>query len=249
MENYEDIVLTEEETASALREARKYKHYQAKLKAYSEKVYSEPKQITMNEKDFFNFIYRKAVEKYPDFQVDEFNKDVIKKLCFYFTGNQEFEKMGDGYSLKKGILLFGNIGCGKTALMEVCRGNPMESFFMKNCKQIVELYEKSGIDEIEVFHSKNNSVRNPFGHTEYGYFFDDLGTERVPAVYFGNQLNVMDEILFLRHSKRIDLKRTHITTNLIPDELSKLYGNRNVSRFKELFNTVIFPQDAPDRRK
>lgn len=88
-----------------------------------------------------------------------------------------------------------------------------------------------------------------YGNSDTIYCFDDLGIEQ-NMKHFGNESNVMAEILLSRY----DLLRyrgiiTHATTNLNANELEKLYGNRVRSRLREMFNLITFPENAEDLRK
>ncbi|MGC4128512.1 MAG: RteC domain-containing protein [Bergeyella sp.] len=79
--------------------------------------------------------------------------------------------------------------------------------------------------------------------------FDDLGTE-TSSKYFGNDCNVMAEILLTRY----DLFKekgilTHITTNLSATEIESQYGNRLRSRMREMFNLFGYEETSGDKRK
>jgi len=78
--------------------------------------------------------------------------------------------------------------------------------------------------------------------------FDDLGTES-NLKYYGNECNVMAEILLSRYdvyiAKRI---QTHITTNLSASEIESQYGNRVRSRMRELFNLIAYDNNSKDKR-
>ena len=80
--------------------------------------------------------------------------------------------------------------------------------------------------------------------------FDDLGAEKNMA-YYGNTVNVMQEILLDRyeHFVRNGLQ-THLTTNLDLSEIDSVYGTRVASRMHEMFNFVMLGGDknAKDRR-
>ncbi|WP_324068987.1 MAG: hypothetical protein RSE15_00200 [Flavobacterium sp.] len=86
-------------------------------------------------------------------------------------------------------------------------------------------------------------------HTEpRTYCFDDLGTEN-NLKYFGNECNVMAEILLSRYDLFIFKKlKTHITTNLSATEIEKQYGNRVRSRLRQMVNLIAFDKSAPDKR-
>lgn len=57
------------------------------------------------------------------FVVDEYNARIVELLCLYFAEDPRFEQVTDGagrpYSLKKGLLLRGGVGTGKTTLLPV----------------------------------------------------------------------------------------------------------------------------------
>jgi len=68
--------------------------------------------------------------------------------------------------------------------------------------------------------------------------------------YYGNECNVMGEILLSRYDLFVSRGvRTHLTTNLTSSELEKHYGNRVRSWMRELFNLVSFGKEANDKRK
>jgi len=81
------------------------------------------------------------------------------------------------------------------------------------------------------------------------YCFDDLGTEN-KLKHFGNECNLMAEILLSRYDLFISSKLlTHITTNLSASEIETLYGNRVRSRMREQFNLIAFDKNTNDKRK
>jgi DNA replication protein DnaC len=80
------------------------------------------------------------------------------------------------------------------------------------------------------------------------YCFDDLGTEN-NLKYFGNECNVMAEILLSRYDLFISKKlQTHITTNLSATEIETHYGNRVRSRLRQMVNLIAYDKATPDKR-
>ena len=76
----------------------------------------------------------------------------------------------------------------------------------------------------------------------------DLGTEN-NLKYFGNECNVMAEILLSRYDIFISKKLlTHITTNLSATEIEQHYGNRVRSRLREMVNLIAYDKSTPDKR-
>jgi DNA replication protein DnaC len=79
--------------------------------------------------------------------------------------------------------------------------------------------------------------------------FDDLGTEN-NLKYFGNECNIIAEILLSRYDLFINKKIiTHITTNLSATEIENQYGNRVRSRLRELCNLMAYDRHSTDKRK
>jgi hypothetical protein len=70
--------------------------------------------------------------------------------------------------------------------------------------------------------------------------FDDLGAEQ-SLKYYGNECNIMAEILLSRYDIFIAQDMlTHITTNLSASEIENGYGSRVRSRMREIFNLISF---------
>jgi DNA replication protein DnaC len=174
-----------------------------------------------------------------DFRILRINKTILKKLMVYAIRDGENCKKY-GVDPDKGILLVGTIGCGKTSLMQLFNliTYPNRKYIVKPTRSIAGEFLQNGYTAL-----------HKYGNTETIYCFDDLGIEQ-NMKHFGNESNVMAEILLSRY----DLLRTrgiitHATTNLNANELEKLYGNRVRSRLREMFNLITFPENAEDLRR
>ena len=182
-----------------------------------------------------------------DFTISEEDHQLIYDLIVYAIGDKELCK-SKGLSLSKGILLTGPIGCGKTSLV-----NLLVPFFpvnkqylVKSTRSIALEFEKDGFNVINRY-SIGVPLRVPGGVIK-SICFDDLGLEQVRK-YYGNECNVMAEVLLSRYELFINQKvLTHATTNLSASELESLYGNRVRSRMRQMFNLVAFPKGAKDKR-
>jgi hypothetical protein len=184
------------------------------------------------------------------FVVDDMNRDFLKAMCYYFTSDPKFEKLcspdGDGgmvhhnWRLNKGIMVVGDVGTGKTALMKLFARNKRQCFDVMNCIDISFEFARKGDEAIQALgHVHRYQPRDPyyFYHTELGICFDDLGTEEEKQ-HFGNRSNVMAEVILKRYAAGLDFDMTHITTNLTADALKEMYGPRVWSRMMEMFNIV-----------
>ena len=92
------------------------------------------------------------IEKFKrcEYKIDEWNVDPLADLFYYFTGNiEECEKRGN--SLKKGIMLCGGIGSGKTKIMQAYKRYTGD-FLRFNSFQYIraaEIVESAKVDQTE----------------------------------------------------------------------------------------------------
>ncbi len=172
------------------------------------------------------------------FKIHEEDRAILYKLCNYQIRDYETcEKLN--IDLKKGVLLSGPVGCGKTSLMKLIRYiTPHYKFYeIIPARNIVFAFNHLGYSLIE-----------QYGDNQF-YCFDDLGVEPFGR-HFGNDCNVMGEILLSRHDLFLKYKfKTHGTTNLNAQELEDYYGNRVRSKMRELFNLIAFDKESQDKRK
>jgi DNA replication protein DnaC len=180
-----------------------------------------------------------------NFMIYKEDHHLIFKLLVYMIGDAH-NATRMGVSLNRGILLSGPIGCGKTALLTLLRDLlPKESrFVVKSCRVVTFEFIQDGYSVILKY--GNNSFSDFVPKT---YLFDDLGAEN-NLKYYGNDCNVMAEILLSRYDLFISQKMiTHITTNLNSEEIDGMYGPRVRSRMREMFNLFSFDNTTKDRRK
>ena len=180
-------------------------------------------------------------EKFHFREADVIN---IQKLICYFL-KDEVMATHFNLDLSKGILLSGPVGCGKTTLMTLMRhvAQPNYKFIMKTCRDISFEFIKDGYQTIHKYSNGNNS------YSEYrNYCFDDLGVE-TNLKYYGNECNVMAEIILSRYDIFISKQViTHITSNLSASEIETTYGNRVRSRLRNMLNLIAFDKDTKDKR-
>lgn len=243
---YDHIHLTDEEIASwtewALRKARYKKAGILNEIAYAKKLREKSGYIQMN----FDMLKAFVIERNPDFVIDESNELIFDLLCMYFSNDPQFEE--EGYSFTKGILLRGPVGCGKTELMKVFALNSFRPYRVISCRSVADNYTIDGTKSL--YQYSEPAMAYPqlnFGHDTIGQCFDDLGTED-DKKNFGNQVNVMQDVLYKIYDNR-NYHNFHMTTNIGGEEIERFYGQRIRSRLREMFNVFTFDIKALDRRK
>lgn len=191
------------------------------------------------------WLENKGIELYGNhFKIIETDYPIVYKLIAYFL-KDEPTCFQYGINLNKGILLTGPIGCGKTSLMNLMKylTATEHKFFVKPCRDISFEFIQDGYQIIHKY-----SIGKLYQSEPRTYCFDDLGTEN-NLKYFGNECNVMAEILLSRYDLFISKKlQTHITTNLSATEIEKHYGNRVRSRLREMVNLIAFEKSSQDKR-
>ena len=269
---YREIVLTEKEANAAmnamqrrlkrpfllpaeqneaLRLARMAKAGILNEIAYHKKVFPSGPPVIMTAGMLMDDVIRRAnrvLEQkggtVKEYVIDQRNRSVIYLLCQYFTNDPQFEAAEPGYSLKKGIFLCGQMGCGKTMLMRLFQQNDNFSFHVKSTLAISQEYKDK--------ESGGTAIINRYSQMHYdgekrlGYCFDDIGDERATG-NFGDKFNLFD-ILKARYD-RLPYNATHATSNLDPGE-TDAEGNptgyfaqdpRMRERMRESFNVIAFP--------
>ena len=196
--------------------------------------------------EVINWLEAKGIELYGNhFKIIETDYPIVYKLIAYFL-KDEPTCFQYNINLNKGLLLSGPIGCGKTSLMNLMKylAQTENKFSVKPCRDISFEFIQDGYEVIHRYSKGKLYQAEP-----RTYCFDDLGTEN-NIKYFGNECNVMAEILLSRYDLFIAKKlQTHITTNLSASEIEKNYGNRVRSRLRELCNLIAFVNVAKDKRK
>lgn len=166
------------------------------------------------------------------------DEPLLFKLCNYIIADKEKCQKFE-LDPAKGILLSGPVGCGKTSFLKLLRYlvPHQKQYQVIPCRNIVFAFNHLGYKTIE-----------DYGNSSY-LCFDDLGVEPTGR-YYGNDCNVMGEILLSRYELFLNHKmRTHASTNLNAGELEERYGSRVRSRMRQLFNLISFDEKTTDKRK
>jgi DNA replication protein DnaC len=173
-----------------------------------------------------------TLEVMKQFEVTNENRYVINNMFYYFLGTEKT------YDLKKGIMLCGTFGVGKTTLFNVIR-RFINTIFPFNQNAFILGSIEEIITEKDLMNSK--------------YVYNVSSGNRVPKHLlineFGHKYNIKnygsdsDDIVEGFLMKRYDIfqyhkKLTHFTTNLGKEELIAEYPPVIIDRFREMCNIV-----------
>lgn len=186
------------------------------------------------------------------FVIDDNNRDVLRFLLYYFNDCPLAEKVFPerGYKLHKHIMLHGNVGTGKTLLMEIFSeylhytGNP-NFFYNLSVTQMINYYTLHNNLDRYTFNEEENKG---FQCKPVNICLNDIGVQT--TTFYGMDTNVLtDEFLHARNEiwSQYHLK-AHVTTNLSIEQLKKKYADgfgRLIDRFKT-YNVI--PLGGESRR-
>lgn len=199
-----------------------------------------------NYEEIWEWLQQKGKALYGNkFQLHEEDKQTIYLLLCWFLQDDIAASQLE-LDLEKGILLSGPVGCGKTTLMSLMRYVTADKnkFIMKSCRDISFEFIEDGFS---VIHKYSRGAL--YQYQPKNYCFDDLGVES-SLKYYGNECNVMAEILLTRYDLFVAQNLiTHLTTNLSASEIEEAYGNRVRSRLREMLNLISFDVTSTDKRR
>ncbi|MGJ1193839.1 EutP/PduV family microcompartment system protein [Sphingobacterium siyangense] len=253
IQDYNHIELSSEEieeiTSAALREARKRRHFQIQNKKYLEKLSKPPEYPKFDAETTQKFFLKTVQNINPNFMINEHNEKIINLLSLYFSGDDRFEQ--DGFSLQKGIMLVGPVGCGKTTIMKAFQINSNNPYAVTTARKISDSYlSRENGGEYVINRYSNLIAAHPqqnFGFSQIGLCIDDLGVETVKK-NFGNEVDVVGDIIMNRYEHEL-FNTTHFTANIGGNEIEQAYGPRIKSRLRQMCNFIAFDHNAPDFRK
>lgn len=187
------------------------------------------------------------VDKQPDDKQPQPNAryaQLIDAFAKYFAGEN------GPLNVRKGIILSGCTGCGKTTLFKLFNFNfywkcdqpagPLSGentllFAWNSCRGIAMEYTDKQRGGIAALKNYFNGVS----------LFDDLGAENIGS-HYGTKADVMGEIIQSRYENKRVL--TFLTTNLTYEQIQQTYGERVASRLAEMCNWVDMEINEDYRR-
>lgn len=188
------------------------------------------------------------------FVIDDYNRDIIRFLLYYFNGCSLAEDVfpGRGYKLHKNVMLQGGVGVGKTLLMQIfseylMRIRSPRFFYNLSVTQMVNYYTLHNNLDRFTFNEEENKG---FQCTPVNICLNDIGIQ--DKTFFGMDTGLLtDEFLHARNEIWTQYgKCAHLTTNLDDKALRKRFErNDGFGRLVDRFKTYnIIPMGGVSRR-
>lgn len=182
---------------------------------------------------------------FPEYKIDKENMHQFDAISAWLSGGENFAKMGDYYSLKKGWLFVGDVGVGKTDTMWLI-GRYLSDYLndkrrFRSCVawEMAADFSKKETGGHSIFQS----------HKQGNMFYDELcfmnkgdaKPTREEAQYMGNKVLIGAEIIMQRYNLyKSSGAQTHFTTNTNPEVIHSVYGSAVYDRLMAMCNVLVF---------
>lgn len=156
--------------------------------------------------------------------LNENNKHLITALCYFISNDERFENEL-GYSFKKGLLIRGTTGLGKTFLVRCVERNELNPILILSMLDIADDIRQNG--EYQINLGENKMI-----------YLDDVGTEEATVNHYGTKINFFKNFIEQCYLRNKTFNKLMMSTNNSFAEIEQKYGFRVRSRMKDMFNIV-----------
>lgn len=213
---------------------------------------SKKVEVTSDCHDNFKKLFKKTADNYfgkkwnRKFEIDDFNSEALNIICCYFSDTNRFNEVYNG-DYRKGIILFGNVGVGKTSVFKI-----LDILFKKFYvpQYTFKFLTARTIISEAIIESNSKVSSEEFIIQKYSkpvLYIDDISRNSEVRIW-GKNRDFIEEILLNRY----DLfckngKRTFVSTNLTIDEFTTNFSPAMNDRLFDMFNFIELP--GKSRRK
>jgi energy-coupling factor transporter ATP-binding protein EcfA2 len=171
--------------------------------------------------------------KIPNFELQECQKPAYRRIFDYFNTPQT-----------KGLFLTGEVGTGKSSLMRAYQyllSSTSKRFSMFTERELATMFFDKNVGLNEVLDNKQINGFGVVSSAPKNICIDDLGVKLGTLNYYGNKINLIEELLIDRYDLMIRYGvLTHATSNIVSD-IEKYVDVRTFDRLKEMFIFINLP--------
>lgn len=214
-----------------LRKCNSNKHRVIEEKEFREKEKKEKVEEYSKMLELYNYKYTyqlmlwNSKNKYgKNLILHKDNTLLIKVLCLLLSKDKRYEEEC-GFSFKKGLLIRGVSGLGKTFLVKCVENHALNPILILSTIEINEQIKEVGEYEVEM------------GLNKFVYL-DDVGTEEATVNHFGTKVSFFKSFIEKIYLRSNNFGNLIASTNMNFDQIGKYYGFRVESRMREIFNVI-----------
>jgi DNA replication protein DnaC len=194
-----------------------------------QRIQSEKQEMAnLSEKCDYKYMYRllqyNSRKNGREFDLNNYNSMYVKALCFFLSMDKRFESEL-GYDFKKGLLIRGPYGVGKTYILKCLLDNELQPIEMKSMIDITRMVEREGECFVNIYKKRK-------------LVLDDVGTEEPTVNHYGTKISWFKDFIETHYTSEKVFPRLIITTNCSFDEIEQRYGGRVRSRMAAMFNVI-----------
>jgi len=181
-------------------------------------------------------------KEFREFEIDQHNQKILRFLLLYFNNCKEAETIfpNENYKIHKQIMLVGNVGVGKTMLMQIFSQylkitNNANMFFNVSVTEMINYYKVNS--HLDKYTFNELSDNRKFTGNPVNLCLNDLGLNT--HLHFGVDTKVLvDDFLYSRYEMyQNHNKMAHLTSNLTVTELKQTFDYRITDRLKS-YNVI-----------
>lgn len=225
--------LTEDEETAALVKYNRQKFLREELESLKQETRLKKAKEWENLKAkwdyafFYKTLKSRAYAEGEDVIYNDQTAPIIKAICYRLSGDPKYE-YELGFSFRKGLIIRGEPGLGKSWIVGLLADNPVCSVQVITMNEISETVRKTGsFDGVK------------FGSYSMIYI-DDVGTEAQSSTkVYGNEVNWFKNFIEgIYSADKKQLSRVMLSTNCSAQEFEEKYGFRVRDRIAEMFDVL-----------
>lgn len=193
-------------------------------------------RLPMEEEQAYELLLAATIDqvkfRYCEFDYNSFVDDQIRQVAKFLTSDTP----------KFGIVLCGGCGNGKTTMLRALQ-NLINVLEIPNPNRTSgtesgENYGLTVVDTIKIVQLCKTDHKRFLELARYDMLgIDDLGTEPVEVMDYGNIMTPLIDLLTKRYDAQLF---TVVTTNLAPNDIRKRYGDRIADRLNEMMVKIVY---------